>query len=377
MKIGLLTFHYVSNLGSVLQSYCGYRLIQELFPGEQVELINLVPLKREFHNYIIFSKRWPFIRLDRLKRLYDFRRFLKTQLVQSKRCYKTKLIDQISYINDLKYDLVFTGSDTVWMRSEKLYNQLPSIYFLPNVHARKVALAVSADPVLDAEQYTKKKNELYNILEDYTLVSVRDSSTAKILQEIGFERYLMIADPVLLYPFEKELISVRFNNRPVLPIKRIAIALIDHNLALTLAAILRKSGFHVSLLYDKVNVFRNILYDEISDCAKYDAIITDRFHFCIIALKLSSSLVLNIEIRSRHPYANSKGRDLFHRLKLEQYFWSHEDSKFDDTEKFILKSIFSWNESDFLERDLKVTQFIESNRAAWFNFKNIISETAF
>ena len=43
MKIGLLTYHHVINIGSILQTYCGYKLLQGMFPKAVVEIIDYVP----------------------------------------------------------------------------------------------------------------------------------------------------------------------------------------------------------------------------------------------------------------------------------------------------------------------------------------------
>lgn len=365
MKIGLLTFHYVNNLGSVLQAYCGFRLIQEQFADAHVEIIDLVPRNRQLRKWIICSKRWPFLRLDRIKRNIDFDRFLKRRTSCSPRCYATKLEKQTSFIDAQGYDIVFVGSDTVWMRSSKLGNQLPSVYFLPKVEARKVGLAVSMDPLLNPEAYLEKKERLREVLGEFEAILVRDGVTSNLLESIGFRDFERIADPVILHDFEKELpVSVR-RKAPVQGVRSVAIALNDHKTAAILGGLLKTAGFEVIFLYAKSGIFRNIFLDEIAECSRYDAIITDRFHFCIISMKLSSSLVINLELNSRHPLENSKGRDLFSQIGIEEYFFCHKEDDIERTFDFVIQRINAWSETAYDERNQSLRKFIERNQDVW------------
>ena len=47
MRIGLLTYHHVVNIGSVLQAYCAWRLLTQLYPKARVEIIDHVPAVSE------------------------------------------------------------------------------------------------------------------------------------------------------------------------------------------------------------------------------------------------------------------------------------------------------------------------------------------
>ena len=54
MKIGILTHHYISNYGAFLQAYALHKAISELFPEDEVQIINFVNVK----HFIINTGGW-------------------------------------------------------------------------------------------------------------------------------------------------------------------------------------------------------------------------------------------------------------------------------------------------------------------------------
>ena len=120
MKIGILTFHYSINQGSVMQAFCVQNILKEQYPGSEVSIINLVPLMREKHELRFFNKEYPFVSFSKFRKYKSIRRFVKIYLDLSVRSYHNTLYKQIEFINRQKFDLIFTGSDTVWFKLNKI-----------------------------------------------------------------------------------------------------------------------------------------------------------------------------------------------------------------------------------------------------------------
>ena len=44
MKIGVLTYHRIVNTGAVIQAYAVTKILQDIFPNSEIEIIDLFPL---------------------------------------------------------------------------------------------------------------------------------------------------------------------------------------------------------------------------------------------------------------------------------------------------------------------------------------------
>lgn len=68
-----------------------------------------------------------------------------------------------------------------------------------------------------------------------------------------------------------------------------------------------------------------------------DFLISDRFHSSIFTLKLAGAPVVFIESSAKWPDPNSKGRDLFERIGIQNMVWRYEggDVPSDLVEKYL------------------------------------------
>jgi hypothetical protein len=367
MKIGILTFHYMINQGSILQAYCVYQLLKYKYPKAEVEIIDLIPKNRGDNEKNFYKKMPPFIRFDALARYRSMRRFWKNRVKFSPRSESMDLREQIRFINSQSYDAIFTGSDTVWMHSDKLNNLLPHIYFLPEgIVAKKYAIAASADPLKDKRPYFDRSAELLKALETYEAILIRDRLTYKLMEDLGVPGIQDICDPTLLYLLKIPLVFAW--TKPVLwKKKKVHIHLGNKSAKRAIRALLEKTGkFEFVEFEEKSALFSgDHIVDYLNEYADIQILITDRFHRSIFAMKLSKALVINVEHFAKNPTPNSKGRDLFSKIGLPKYCVRYEKDGEEELLANILQLVDQWDEVSFQIREKNLRQFIVDNQLVW------------
>ena len=367
MKIGILTFHYSSNQGSIMQAFCSCNLLRDAFPEAQVEIINLVPATRELNEVLFLKKRFPIININKFLRYVRLRAFTRKYMTLSKRSYADRLEKQIEFINNQNYDFIITGSDTIWFYSKWLRYKIPTVYFLPpGINAKKIALAASVDPLNNPEVYLQKKEELKSNFQSYDSITVRDQTTDGLLNDLGCSGHQLIADPSLLYDFEKKLSLKRSNNEPVRPIKKIGLGIADKKLTKQIIEILSGMGsFEFFDFFAPMAAGYDHFVDELNQYHTFDAFIGDRFHRTIFSLKLSNALTLYIENPSYNKLSNSKGRDLLSRMGLQQYVLISSGDDPCELEKGLKERFGSWSDDELKERNELLSRFISENKESF------------
>lgn len=113
MKIGILTHQYINNYGAFLQAWALRKAISELFPEDEVQIIDYVNVK----HYIINAGGWFrfYKKRETLKEWFakvqlpnTFAKARNQEMVLSKRCFNAR------QINELEFDCIVVGSDEVW-----------------------------------------------------------------------------------------------------------------------------------------------------------------------------------------------------------------------------------------------------------------------
>ncbi|UJP64908.1 polysaccharide pyruvyl transferase family protein [Mongoliitalea daihaiensis] len=368
MKVGILTFHYMINQGSVLQAYCVYQLLKEKFPSATIEIIDLVPKSRGENEKKYKRKRPPFFNFSSFEKYTSVRKFLSKRCKFSPFSGAENINDQINFINSLNYDIIFTGSDTVWMDSEKLHNVLPHIYFLPNqIKAKKCSIAASLDPLKSLDNYKSKAIEIKATLKDYEHILVRDFITEGVLRGIGVRNISQISDPTILYPFEKNL-KLKTNKNQRVSKNKVHVSFGDKTMKKTIENLLEDRGYIIDQFSEKSSIFQgDHIVDYLNEYAGIDILITDRFHRSIFALKLSSSLVINVEHYLKNPTSKSKGRDLFEKIGLPEFCIRYDKGDESGLLHEIESLIEHWDDQTLQVRDQKVSEFISVNQNFWNN----------
>lgn len=195
MKIGIITFHWGTNHGAVLQTFALYSYLKKTY-NASVEIINYYPKKYDVNIIHALKHKNPKVILKKIKE------FKKEKLIKkfrsllnlTKRYYKN---DELINSN-LNYDILITGSDQVWNPSFLKYgeNKITPVYFLNFGGKNTKKISVSAS--FGCESYPLDCQEIIKpLLKEFKSISVREKTGEKILKNMGLCSNIT-ADPTSL-----------------------------------------------------------------------------------------------------------------------------------------------------------------------------------
>lgn len=197
MKIGILTFHWATNYGAVLQTLSLQNYLQSI--GHIVKVINYKPRNRDF-------TLWNFIRnrdfLNLSSYVVDYKReralssFREGHLNLTARYYKTK--DVANALDD--FDIIISGSDQVMCASFLSFGEgrgkLTPIYYLGfPFEGKKVAYAVSFGTTVYPSNLISLTS---SFLKSFDKIGVRERTGIDVVRSMGREDAVVVPDPTLL-----------------------------------------------------------------------------------------------------------------------------------------------------------------------------------
>ena len=193
-KIGIITYHFAQNYGSVIQCYALQEFLKS--KGYGVSVINFVSKEQEKNNScssgikgkiknIVFYK----IRKERRKKLEAFLNFRKMNLNETKKI--TTINDFEKLVKSEKYNVLISGSDQVFNPNILDYNDAFVIPF--KTSSIKVAYAASLGNAKEKELLTLKSN-----IEKFQKISLRESTDKEIFESVIKRKVSIVCDPVFL-----------------------------------------------------------------------------------------------------------------------------------------------------------------------------------
>jgi len=205
-KIGILTFHYSTNFGGVLQSYALFRFLEQRVNG--VEIIDYVPSTYIGHK---------FYRNIGLKNDSNVKHVLKRLMIKGKFCSRavrrfddfrahsvvlSRRVDEStlrSWLNN--YDMVVVGSDQVWSPGQRA----EPAYFLgfEEFKGKRISYAADSTTAMVEEEYFPK---LRRELGKFDRISVRNEHSQEFVAALTGQKPPVVVDPTLLWDF-KELVD--------------------------------------------------------------------------------------------------------------------------------------------------------------------------
>lgn len=197
-KIGILTWHYYQNFGSVLQTFALQETIKSL--GYDVEIINYRNPK--FGNPKSFKSKIKNVLAKLPRGLYKFPLLKKINLntikFQNNYLNESKLIVNLQELDDItkKYDSIVYGSDQIWAP-----NAINLVYLGKGTNSRvkKISYAASIGVNYIPDALLKDYKIL---LSNYASISVREQEGKELLENsVGIDSSVVL-DPTLLLPIE-------------------------------------------------------------------------------------------------------------------------------------------------------------------------------
>lgn len=213
MKIGILTFHWATNYGAVLQAYALQEYLKQ--HGYDAEIINYVPYtgKKTIINCI---KTKRFLSIPK-----NFLTYLKELKIDKFRKKYLNLSSRYSSFSELKanppkYDVYICGSDQIWnpfftLNGEK---KITLSYFLDfgPAEVKRIAYAASFGCMKYPENLL---NVVRPVLSKLNAVSVREKSGCNIVKSLGIDRVSVMPDPTLLLKVDNyEAVTQKIKIRP-------------------------------------------------------------------------------------------------------------------------------------------------------------------
>ena len=339
-KIGILTYFWGENVGTVLQAYSTLSLLKGRFNNEHVEIINYQPKEIKI-KYI-----WNFLHFKKVIRYFSdvrvFNSFREHNLNIDSRPLITKDYSRAVNFVTGKFDIIIVGSDTVWeIETLELKNlaPFPNIYWIPSeISAKKVAFSVSSGTTTSERLDDKTLGTMRAVANDFDLIGIRDDITEKLVQDLGIEdpdRIIRTPDPTFTYKIGSTKIRQKLERigidleRPIAGINLPSIHELPaiEGFRSKIIEYLRSNGFQVLVLNnitgDKgVFTLPSVTPFEWAELFKYLTIsITDRFHGAIFALKnLTPVIAIDCQTKRFTAEGDSKTRSLLKEFDLDTNF---------------------------------------------------------
>lgn len=211
-KIKIITIHFGTNHGSVLQAFALSNYIRSL--GHDAQIIDYVPERYRVWNSLILKKRakyplpvimayYPLALVKSMRLRNLFKNFLKCNLNMTRNYSKSDELKK----NPPNADIYITGSDQVWNDDYNGAGELS--YFLDFVpdDAKRIAYAASFGKEATEQEYLCKIKPLLN---KFDAISVRESDAVGILDQLKLNS-VHVVDPVFLLDKEQ---WISFENTP-------------------------------------------------------------------------------------------------------------------------------------------------------------------
>ena len=193
MRIGILTHQYVNNFGAFLQAYSLQKTLEELFPEDEVSIINYINMRHFIINtggwFRFYTKKenlqaW----LQKIRLPATFAQERKKHMNLSRICLSAKDIEK------LKLDYIIVGSDEVWNYNESKGNA--KVKFGVGLDLEK--LIAYAPSVGQTESHTIP-DYVKSGISKFVAVSARDLLTEKLAGMILNEKIQRVVDPTFLF----------------------------------------------------------------------------------------------------------------------------------------------------------------------------------
>jgi coenzyme F420-reducing hydrogenase beta subunit len=197
-NVKIITFHFATNYGAVLQAYALQRAIEKL--GHSVEIIDFVPIL--YRTKKLASGLARCFSLVKASGVIDEQ--IKEARIESFRKLNLRLTRRYGTSSELRLhppagDVYICGSDQVWNPSMTLRGEggPTGVYFLDFGSADTARIAYAAS--FGCDEYPEELIEIVKpMLKRFNAISVRENTGRKIVQLAGRDDVQIMPDPTLL-----------------------------------------------------------------------------------------------------------------------------------------------------------------------------------
>lgn len=317
MKVGIVTVHDSSNLGSYLQALGMQELVKQ-----RGDTPYIIETRSHFSTFCLYM---GYNNAPSVRTVKGFIKFLIKTVInwpESKKRYekyKTYQRDWGEYenvisvkkANQLELDVLLLGSDEIWNINQPAF-QNPLLYGKGINAKRKYAYAISIGNA-EKEKF-KKFPELIMSIKKLDGILARDNHTKKVLEQYGLEVATKICDPTLQVDIRKYMKPLEMMDI----IKERYIAVYSYSVDSNMIQLIKKFAKQHQLKTVAVSLFQPWC-DEYVNCSplefgsvlkRAEYVYTSTFHGTIFSTLYHTRFVVN-------P-ASQKVNDVLELLNLEQ-----------------------------------------------------------
>lgn len=316
MNIKILSMQRVNNYGSFLQAYGLKTFLEEL--GHTVSFLDIAPGKRSGE-----YREKGTVKKDH-KRTYDV--YAIKRLVYKKRAEnKNEMLDRereeiLGIGKDMDYST--EGCDAVIIGSDEVFNYNPanswgiSFQLFGDIDVPIVAsYAASCGYSCIQDVHPKDFKRIGNAFRSMKGISVRDENTLNFVMDISGIQAKFHLDPVLLYPFDKEVPASPVLHNPYMIVYGYKNRFKDKKEIRAIKEYARKNGLKIIALGDSQYWADDFLipkpFELLSLFQWASCVVTDTFHGAVISAKYHKRFAVFIR-----PSNENKLEDLLHCLGL-------------------------------------------------------------
>jgi len=202
-RIGLLTYYWTENPGTIMQAFCTYNALRRHFPDDPIELVNYRSWRywwRPNLSYIT-PRQWGRDTVRMLK----YRKARKSLLPFGRQSLVTTDYERSqAFLREQDYDVLVVGSDTLLELHRFGPDTVTAYWLAPDIRARKVMCAASARSTSLGDLSEFQRRTLEASVRGFDLLGVRDSATYELIRGLGGQpdKIEIVPDPTFTYDID-------------------------------------------------------------------------------------------------------------------------------------------------------------------------------
>lgn len=282
MRVGILTFHNIPNIGALLQAYSLCVVIRKFqvdcdiidYTCDNIRKRELqCPKQGSFvKDLMVRFFVWP----KEKRKIKECQTFMKNHKIYSRKHYT---IENLRELNT-DYDILISGSDMIW-NLDVTGNDWS--YFLDFADSNISKFSYGSS--IGGKWGNEDMNKVRMLLSRYDRLSVRESDTCELIRKLGLDCSLVVDPTMLLAPdFWLGLTSTPSENNYVL----VYFPTVENLKAAKDYARKNKKRVLVMNWYRKIKGVKNISPDSPIDWLTYiryaDAVFTDSYHGMLFSI---------------------------------------------------------------------------------------------
>lgn len=339
MKIGIMTFHWATNFGAILQAYALQSYLTDL--GHQADIINYKPFTFRQSLFKLLCSKNCVSNLKSWIKERNLQKFRNDHFTYSSEEYY--LSEQLKQ-NPPEYDIYITGSDQVWnpyflKGGEKKQTFSYFLDFGKNVI--KCAYAVS----FGTESYDNEaKSATTPIINTFKCIGVRENSGLSILDSINFKNdKCLVPDPTLLFTKDKYLPLI--NNNATETKAFVYIYILRNRITKKLYKMTAETGFKAISASETDGSVSNWLFH----IKNAKLVITNSYHGMLFCLQFHTPFIILTESGKLNGM-NDRFSTVLSKFNLKDRMFNSIDKININSE---LEKEFNWDEIDAKINDFR------------------------